>query len=161
MEIRNGDFIMFMDRAIDGMMAIAEDLGDEQVNQSPDLPGANSPYAILTHCVGVVDYWVGTLIAGRNIQRDRESEFKARGTVSELRDAVAALKERLREDLLSIGSADALASPPYRGYNPLGDDGHEWNTGAVIVHTYEELAQHHGQMELTRDMLLHAGDAAQ
>ena len=91
MEIRNEDFLMFMDRAIDGMMAIAEELGDERVNQSPDLPGANSPYAILIHCVGVVNYWVGTLIAGRNIQRDRDNEFKARGHVSELREAVAAL----------------------------------------------------------------------
>ena len=41
------------------------------------------------------------------------------------------------------------------GYNPLGSGDHDWNTGAVIVHTYEELAQHHGQMELTRDVLLH------
>ena len=159
MEIRNEDFSMFLERAIDGMMAIAEELGDERVNQSPDLPGANSPYVILTHCVGVVDYWVGTLIAGRNIQRDRDAEFEARGPVSELRDAVADLKERLRKDLLNIGGADSLASPPYGGYNPLGDDGHEWNTGAVIVHTYEELAQHHGQMELTRDILLYAGES--
>ncbi len=159
MEIRNEDFIMFMDSAIDGMMAIAEELGDERVNQSPDLPGANSPYAILTHCVGVVNYWLGTLIAGRNIQRDRDGEFKARGSVSELRDEVEALKGRLHEDLIITESADSPASPPYGGYNPLGANDHEWNTGAVIVHTFEELAQHHGQMELTRDILLHPGDS--
>ena len=156
MEIRNEDFIMFMERAIDGMMAIAEELGDERVNQRPGLPGANSPYAILIHCVGVVNYWVGTLIASRSIQRDREAEFRAQGPVSELRDAVAGLKDRLRADLLHVGSADSLASPPHGGYNPLGAGDHDWNTGAVIVHTYEELAQHHGQMELTRDILLHA-----
>ena len=159
MEVRNEDFIMFMDRAIDGMMAIAEELGDDRVNERPELPGANSPYAILIHCVGVVNYWVGTLIGGRNIERDREGEFKARGSVSELRDEVTAMKERLREDLLKVGSAEPLASPPHGGYNPLGSDGHEWNTGAVIVHAFEELAQHHGQMELTRDILLHPGDS--
>ncbi len=157
MEVRNEDFIMFMDRAIDGMMAIAEELGDDRVNERPDLFDANSPYAILIHCVGVVNYWIGTLIGGRNIQRDRESEFKALGSVSELRDEVTALKEWLHEDLLKVGSAESLASPPHAGYNPLGADGHEWNSGAVIVHTLEELAQHHGQMELTRDILLHSG----
>ena len=159
MEVRNEDFIMFMDRAIDGMMAIVVELGDERVNERPDLLGANSPYAILIHCVGVVNYWVGTLIGGRNIERDREREFKARGSISELRDEVTAMKERLREDLLKVGGAEPLASPPYGGYNPLGQNGHEWNTGAVIIHAFEELAQHHGQMELTRDILLHPGDS--
>ena len=49
MEVRNEDFIMFMDRAIDGMMAIAEDIGNDRVNERPELPGANSTYAILIH----------------------------------------------------------------------------------------------------------------
>lgn len=32
-------------------------LGDDLANRQPDLPGANSCYAIVNHCIGVVDYW--------------------------------------------------------------------------------------------------------
>ena len=62
MEISHEDFLMFIDRALDGMLRIVEELGEERVNMRPDLPGANSPYAILTHCIGVCDYWIGTLL---------------------------------------------------------------------------------------------------
>jgi hypothetical protein len=72
-------FLPFIDEALDGMVGIAEILGDERINLCPDLPAANSPYAILTH------------------------------------------------------------------YHTQGD---------VLLHCYTELAQHHGQMELTRDILL-------
>jgi hypothetical protein len=72
-------FLPFIDEALDGMVGIAEMLGDERINLRPDLPATNSPYAILTH------------------------------------------------------------------YHTQGD---------VLLHCYTELAQHHGQMELTRDILL-------
>ena len=58
MEISNEDFLMFIDRALDGMLRIVEELGEERANRCPDLPGANSPYAILTHCIGVCDYGI-------------------------------------------------------------------------------------------------------
>jgi hypothetical protein len=72
-------FLPFINKALDGMVGIAEGLGDEGVNRCPDLPDTNSPYAILTH------------------------------------------------------------------YHTQGE---------VLLHCYTELAQHHGQMELTRDILL-------
>ena len=53
MEISQEDFLMFINRALDGMLSIVEELDEERANLCPDLPGANSPYAILTHCVGV------------------------------------------------------------------------------------------------------------
>ena len=42
-EIDSQDFLLFFDRALDGMVAILEELGDEQTNRQPALPGANSP----------------------------------------------------------------------------------------------------------------------
>jgi hypothetical protein len=45
-------FLPFINKALDGMVGIAEVLGEERVNRRPDLPDTNSPYAILTHCVG-------------------------------------------------------------------------------------------------------------
>jgi len=65
------DFLWFVDEALNGMVAIVSELGDEGANRRPDLPGANSAYAILFHCLGVMEYWGGQVVAGRTIERDR------------------------------------------------------------------------------------------
>ena len=142
-------FLPFIDKALDGVVGIAEVLGDERVNLRPDLPDTNSPYAILTHCVGMTTYWIGSVLRGRPSTRDRDSEFRARGTVTEIRQAVKALQAQIRQDITRV-----------QGHQPLGQPldlhGHtEYHTqGDVLLHCYTELAQHHGQMELTRDILL-------
>jgi hypothetical protein len=142
-------FLPFIDEALDGMVGIAEVLGDERVNRRPDLPDTNSPYAILTHCVGMTTYWLGSVLCGGPSTRDRDSEFRARGTVAEIRQAVKALQVQIRQDITQV-----------QGDQPLGHSldlrGHkQYHTqGDVLLHCYTELAQHHGQMELTRDILL-------
>ena len=149
-EIDSQDFLLFIDRALDGMVAILEELGDELANKEPDLPGANSPYAILFHCLGVTNYWVGTLLGGRDVPRDRPAEFKATGSVKDLLERIQGLKVQIRDDLNGFKGISTLASIPDRSPIP---EHHQWTQGMVLVHTYEELAQHHGQMELTRDVL--------
>ena len=155
MEISNEDFLMFIERALDGMLRIVEELGDERANLRPDLPGANSPYAILTHCIGVCDYWIGTLLGKREFFRDRDAEFRANGTVVELRERLRELKETLLADIKQVQGEKSLASAQNSMYNPLrGTDFGDWTEGTALIHAYEELAQHHGQMELTRDVLM-------
>ena len=152
LSINQSDFLVFLDRALDKMLLIIEELGDDLANQKPDLPNANSPYAILTHCIGVIDYWMGNLIGDRGITRDRPAEFAARGTVSEIRIRVEAVKQRLREDVAMVdGLADT--NEPLAGYNPSGGPDN-WTQGAALIHTYEELAQHLGHMDITKDLLL-------
>jgi hypothetical protein len=46
----------FIRRALTGMLAIAEELGDARVNARPELPGANSAFGLVTHCLGVAEY---------------------------------------------------------------------------------------------------------
>lgn len=156
MQISPDDYLTFVDRALDGMMGIIEQMGD-LANRSPGLSGANSPYAILVHCVGVCHYWIGTSIAGRHTDRDRPAEFQATGGAAALRAAVNDLKRQIRLDLrnvtLDVDGEQGLAAKPSTDYTPLPDRTH-WTQGAVLMHTYEELAQHHGQMQLTRDILV-------
>ena len=155
MQISHEDFLMFVDRALDGMLRIVEELGEGRANMRPDLPGANSPYAILTHCIGVCDYWIGSLLGKRDFSRDRDAEFRANGTVAELRQRVGELKAKLLEDVKQVQGEKPLASAPNSMYNPLrGTDFGDWMEGTALIHAYEELAQHHGQMELTRDVLM-------
>ncbi|AIJ24310.1 DUF664 domain-containing protein [Amycolatopsis methanolica] len=142
-------FLFFTDRALDGMTAILAGLGDELA--STRLPGANTPYAIVNHCLGVIAAWAGQVVAGRTVHRDREAEFTAAGPIAPLLDRVARARERLRED---VAAADFDA--PQRGEVPdkYATTPAGRRQGAALVHVYEELAQHHGQLELTRDILL-------
>ena len=78
------DFLWFADLALSGMARIVEDLGDERANERPSFPEANTPYAILTHCLGVMEFWAGATVAGRSIERDRAAEFTASGPVAPL-----------------------------------------------------------------------------
>lgn len=153
MEITPEDYLVFVDRALDGMTGIVEELGQELANKKPDISGANSPYAILFHCVGVCNYWIGTLLAGRQVGRDRLAEFHAKGSVHELSLAVQNLKRQIKLDLEGVDGVKPLAVVPNAAYTPMpGYD--QWTQGAVLIHVYEELAQHHGHMELTRDILV-------
>jgi hypothetical protein len=145
-------YLFFVDKALDGMIGIVSDLGDDRANRRPDLPGANSPYAILTHCLGVMTYWGGQVIAGGTIERDRDAEFVATGPVDELVGRARRVRDQLAADLAGM-DADA---PPRDGigveYLPS-----PCTQGVVAQHIYEELAQHLGQMEITRDLVLGSG----
>jgi hypothetical protein len=147
------DYFWFVDAALDDIVAIVTSLGDELANQSPALSGANSPYAILTHCLGVMEDWGGEIVAGRTISRDRPAEFVATGRVSDLADRAREARAQLGRD---VADFDAAAKPAVQ---PEGDDTDLWlgeRQGRVLFHIYEELAQHRGQLEITRDILLAA-----
>src|SRR5580704_4968257 len=102
------DYLWFVDRALDAMVGIVVELGDERANRRPDLPEANSAYVILTHCLGVMEYWGGGTVAERDFTRDRSSEFMARGGVEELAERAGAARRRLAED---IAGHDPEAAP--------------------------------------------------
>jgi hypothetical protein len=144
------DFLFFVDDALDGMVQIVTDLGDDLGNVHPDIPGANTPYAILTHCLGVIEFWGGHAIAGRTVERDRPSEFVATGAVDGLIERVGAARRQLASDLLSF-------EPYEKPRGVLSAKDHDLplgrTQGGVLMHIYEELAQHRGQMEITRDVI--------
>jgi bifunctional pyridoxal-dependent enzyme with beta-cystathionase and maltose regulon repressor activities len=140
----------FVERALTGMLAIAEELGDDRVSARPDLPGANSAFGLVTHCLGVVEYWAGHLVAGRVVQRDRSAEFVATGTVAELRTAVADGLARFQADL---AHCDPNAPPRHAADSAFLGPDRELTQNGVLLHVLEELAQHHGQLEVLRDAL--------
>lgn len=144
------DYLYFADRALDGMARIVADLGDDAANRRPALPGANSPFALLTHCLGVVEFWAGALVAGRSVERDRDAEFTSAGPVGPLLDRVEAVRARFAADVRGARPEAPLHGTPPAGFR--GPD-RELTQGAALQHVYEELAQHHGQMEILRDLI--------
>jgi Protein of unknown function (DUF664) len=145
------DFLWYVDGALDGMVAIVTELGDDLANARIDVAGSNSPYAVLTHCLGVMEEWAGHLVAGRPLDRDRDAEFRAEGAVDDL---VARTRRARRQLALDLAHFDPPA--PLRGTADPEDVALPWGRtqGGALFHLYEELAQHHGQMETSRDVLL-------
>jgi len=144
------DYLFYVDEALDGMTAIVEDLGDHLANLRPDVPGSNTPYVILYHCLGVMEYWAGQVVAGRDVVRDRAAEFVASGPVEDLVRRARGARVRLAEDLTGAEPA----APPRRPTAADPDDAVVNRTqGGALIHLYEELAQHRGQMEGCRDVL--------
>jgi hypothetical protein len=148
--VATADYLWFADLALRGMADIVEDLGDDLANRPPPFAGANSPYAILTHCLGVLEYWAGATVAGRPIERDRAAEFVARGPVAPLVERVTKARETLASDLSGL---DAWGEPGSVRRDPDDPVPYSETKGAVLLHILEELFQHLGQMEITRDAL--------
>ena len=134
------------------MLAVVDRLGDARVNERPSLTGANSVAAIVVHCCGVAEFWLGHVGLGRPSDRDRASEFVATASVAELHAAVDAMLDRLAADVRGLDAGGAAeATRPGREFLEGGDT----SDAALVVHVIDELFQHLGQMELTADLLLH------
>jgi hypothetical protein len=154
MKIAADDFLYFMNRALDGMVGIVEELGNTRVNLRPDFPGANSPYVILYHAVCCTHFWCGAVLAGRRVSRDRDAEFQAKGAVADLRKAVQDLKKQIPKDLEQVRGDQTLTYPDGLLLRHVQRGVRDWSQGKALIHAYEELAQHFGQMEITRDILM-------
>jgi uncharacterized damage-inducible protein DinB len=142
-------YLRFSDEALDHMRDMVIELGDDLGNRRPDLPGANSPVQILTHCLGVMAYWARQVNLGVDVHRDRPAEFEVVCRVAELAESVEQARRRFHDDV----AAARLDAEPARG--PRDDFERSLRTqGAVLMHVYEELAQHRGQVEITRDLLV-------
>ena len=84
------------------------------------------------------------------VPRDRDAEFTATGTVAEALALVEATRARLHDDARAASPREQPANPATRNDGSTDDA----TQGDVLLHVYEELAQHLGQLEVTRDVLL-------
>jgi hypothetical protein len=155
--ISTDDCLWFIGQALDGMVAIVEELGDEYASKRPEVPGSNSPYALLTHCLGVMSYWGGHVIAGRDVDRDRDAEFVASGAVEPLVERTDRAKRQLRSN---VAGFEPFAPPLRRPDSQFVPDGESdadlplgRTQGGALLHILQELVQHYGHMEITRDLL--------
>lgn len=143
----------YIDSALAKLLARADELveagGDQLLCRAPEVEGANSVYALIVHCCGVMERWGGETIAGRSISRDRAAEFTATGTLEQLEAVVAAQRRRWVEDLADFEAGAA----------PRGPDGWEAGDpepitqGFVALHVVEELFQHLGHVDLSVDLV--------
>jgi hypothetical protein len=136
--------------AFDQMLAVADRLGDDRVNERPIAPQVNSVASLVIHCCGVAEFWLGHVGVGRPSTRHRDAEFTATATVAELHERVAACLAQLESDVEAIDAG--IDSPNAEILHHLqvapGDD------ASLVVHVIEELFQHLGHCEIAADALL-------
>ncbi len=143
------EFLDYCDKALDQYVDALNALGDDLVNARLDVPGSNSAFALTAHVCGVMGRWARQVNRGIVVERDRDAEFGASGTVAEALALLAAARTRLHED---VAASDFRAHPLL----PPTDD-HESASatqGDILLHVYEEVAQHLGHLDVTRDVLL-------
>lgn len=144
----------YVDTALVRLLARADELveagGEELLSRRPEVEGANSVYALVTHCCGVMEHWGGEVIAGRSITRDRAAEFTATGSLTQLEELVAAQRRRWVEDLAAFEPGERPRGPVER----YEGEPEVITQGFVVLHVVEELFQHLGHVDLTVDLVL-------
>ena len=143
--------LRYVRHAYDQLLAVAERLGDDRVNQRPLGPHTNAVGALIFHCCGVAEFWLGHTGLGRASARDRDSEFSRSATVAELHAAVEASLHQVELDLLALHAG--RAAPDHAACRQLLLDGDE-SDASLVLHVIEELYQHLGHAELAADALL-------
>ena len=141
----------------DAIVTIVRDMDDATANATLPVAGSNSPYALLTHCLGAMRRWSSTVNLGGTVPRDRDAEFTATGPVSTLVERAARERQAFIDDVAAT-DLDALpVAPPADRVDAPARSYQVTDFRAVLLHVVEELAQHLGHLEITRDVLLARG----
>src|SRR5262245_43194513 len=136
-----------LDEIYDGLVEVIRQADDDALNWTPPVGDANSIAALTRHIAGSNDAWFRRAL-DEPVQRDRDAEFRYRGTAEELLDILSESRASVRELAERL---DAIDPATLRRYRRLGDD-HEsalsaaWCVEHALVHT----AEHWGQIQLNR-----------
>jgi uncharacterized damage-inducible protein DinB len=147
MELTPSTALAYVELAFGQLREVAERLGDDKVSERPMGPHTNSVAALVTHCCGVCEFWLGHVGLGRPSHRDRDAEFEAVAAVDELRDRIDAALAQVEADLRALPVA--APSPNGRHRDHLVDP----SDASLVLHVIEELFQHLGHAELAADAL--------
>jgi uncharacterized damage-inducible protein DinB len=139
----------YLRHAYGQMLAVADRLGDERVNERPHGEHTNAVAALVVHCCGVTEFWLGHVALGRPTSRDRSAEFTTTATVAELHELVERALTAAASDLARLEAGEGNDRSGLRHQLLDGDR----SDASAVVHVLEEAYQHLGHMELTADAL--------
>ena len=150
------EYLACADRGPRRLRRDRDQLGDDLVNARLDgIPGSNSAFALVAHIWD--DGGLGAhgqprhpraARPGRRVHRQRDGRRGARPAGAHPGAAARGRSSGIPREL--------PADPAHEKDGTLSCA----TQGAVLLHVYEELAQHLGQLEVTRDVLLARGAAS-
>jgi uncharacterized damage-inducible protein DinB len=150
MDLEPGTAETYVRLAFTQMLAAVDRLGDPLVNERPFGSETNSVAALVTHCCGVSEFWLGCVGLGRPTTRVRDEEFTATATTAELHEMVRATQRQIDADIRSLDAGEA--SSTHHAVRETLEDA-DVTDAALVLHLLEELYQHLGHMQLTVDAL--------
>lgn len=147
MQLEAATITHYLGVAFAGMGRVLDRLDDDSVNVRPNDWGTNSVAGLIVHCCELAPSWFETAGLGRDGERDRESEFAAMATITQLRARIEATLVRLDPVVDDFVAGPTAGDHELRVFLP-GDDRSD---PALVLHVFEELFQHLGHMEVTAD----------
>lgn len=91
--------------------------------------------------------------SGVAVPRDRDAEFRAAGPVRELVARARGVRDEFAADARSVRGDEPPVAPPERDRPDELERRWVRTTGGVLLHVFEELCQHLGHLEVTRDVV--------
>jgi hypothetical protein len=141
-------FWQYISASIDKMIALLPGLSPDQLAWRPAAPDTNGLDILATHILGNAEENIVETLCGQLVGRDRKTEFVVAGVTAEsLQERWQELRPRIATALSSV-PPEALLAPrdhPRRG----SSSGRE-----ILLIVARHAAEHLGQAELTRDLLL-------
>jgi uncharacterized damage-inducible protein DinB len=133
--------------------AAVDGLSEDDLNRAPDLPGANSPYVLVTHTLGNIRAWVLGITCGQDLRRDRPAEFRSHGTYDELGVAARSLSAEVEAalqklDPMTLGDHFTPTQELWGEGTPT-----EFERRACLAHVLEHAGIHLGHVHMTVEML--------
>jgi hypothetical protein len=140
-------FHHFITGSLDRLVTLVGELDEAGLNWRPPAPNANSLFALATHTLGNAEENILQTLCDQSGSRRRDEEFASRGDS-------AAIVERWRMLRADLTAAMAALTPA-----DLDDERSHPRRGAltgreVLLVVARHAAEHLGQAELTRDLLL-------
>lgn len=128
-----------MIKAIDG-------LSSEALDWSPG-KDINSIDVLVTHVVGSERFWIGDVVMDEPSNRDRDSEFRARGA------SVESLKARLEQaTAYARASLEKLSLQDLTASRQSIRDGKSYSVSYALLHALEHSGIHLGHMQIMRQL---------
>lgn len=112
----------------------------------------NTFFALATHTVGAGEFWILEAAGGRPVDRNRAEEFRARGTLADLRARYERWLEAT-EAVFATLDDERLASIYERPADPArGLSAARRTRAECIAHALEHTAVHLGHLQLQRQL---------
>lgn len=137
----------YISRSIDRIIVCLDGLPEDDLNWRP-IETANSLYVLATHILGTTEENIVGTLCGQQVERQREAEFAASGASAEpIQSKWSELRIRIEQCLehLPSGELDRKREHPRRG---------QLTGREVLIVVARHAAEHMGQAEFTRDLLL-------
>ncbi|QBD76780.1 DinB family protein [Ktedonosporobacter rubrisoli] len=147
MSLEVQSFAFFFDRLMLDVIAQLHDIADADLNRELDLPECNTLFVLATHLIRSADYWVLGMATGKPQPRNRQAEFSARGTRTE----IVADYQRWLAEMHTV-----LAAFPAERLNELATGEEPLTIRDGFLHTLQHCSVHLGHIQLSRQILGYA-----